>query len=490
MTRCQWRRCGGWGIASTEPAARPRRRRSIRSTVRIGLLTTAILTLLVGGVGTLLISREVAIHQTQAFLVRSATALSLLIGRANLHLIRAFLASSGVGRFKLIAIATNNRVVHPLPRPLVPSLVDPSALNSGHYQTGVYHNVAYVLYPVGYFHTHVVRTLVLAITRPLPSIEGPLVFVLAATLLTAVLAVTISDRYTAHISRSLARLVDRAHQVATGILDSTPSNPTPKEEELADLDEAVSAMVQSLQAASELESTFLLSISHDLRTPLTSIRGFAEAISDGAVSPTEAARTIEREAERIERLLSDLIALAHLRRHDWALSLQPIDLVELVTHLADTSRPRALRRGITLAVHLPATPLAARIDPERTLQLVGNILENALKYANSTVALTLSSDGAASTLEIGDDGPGIPEQVRERIFATQLTPSPGRDGTIGSGLGLLIVGRLASLMGYEVTVTSPPAGGTQFRVVIPREPRASSRPSQPLAAPRAPQAGP
>jgi len=452
--------------------------------VRIGLATTAILTVLVGGVGTLLISREVAIHQTQAFLVRSATALSLLIGRANLHLVRAFLASSGVGRFKLIAITPDGQVTRALPRPLVPSLVDPSALDSGHYQTGVYHNVAYVLYPVGYFHARVVRTLVLAITRPLPSIEGPIVFVLAATLLTAVLAVTVSDRYTAHISRSLARLVDRAHQVAAGVLDGSPTDPAPKEEELANLDEAVSSMVDSLRAASELESTFLLSVSHDLRTPLTSIRGFSEAIIDGAVSPTDAARTIGREAERIERLLHDLIALAHLRSHDWALAPQNVDLIALVTHLADTVRPRATLAGITLEVHLPGGPLEAALDPERTLQLLGNILENALKYADHAVTIHLTSEVDHLVLTISDDGPGIPAAVRERIFSAQLTPSPGRDGTIGSGLGLLIVGRLASLMGYTVTVVSPATGGTSFRIVIPRRPPAAATPPGLRAAPR------
>jgi signal transduction histidine kinase len=456
--------------------------------VRIGLATTAILTVLAGGVGTLLISREVAIHQTQAFLVRSATALSLLIGRADLHLVRAFLASSGVGRFKLIAITVDGKVARPLPRPLVPSLVSPSALSSGHYQTGVYHNVAYVLYPVGYFHARVVRTLVLAITRPLPSIEGPIVFVLTATLLTAVLAVTISDRYTAHISRSLARLVDRAHQVAAGVLDSSPTDPTPKEEELAELDEAVSSMVASLKAASELESTFLLSVSHDLRTPLTSIRGFSEAIIDGAVSPSEAARTIGREAERIERLLNDLIALAHLRSHDWALAPQRVDLVALVTHLADTVRPRATLAGIDLHVDLPSAPLEASLDPERTLQLLGNILQNALKYAASRVTIDLTSDGDGFVLAISDDGPGIPPPVRERIFSSQLTPSPGRDGTIGSGLGLLIVGRLASLMGYAVTVTSPTSGGTRFEIIIPQQPPAVATTLAPRAAPRDPRA--
>jgi signal transduction histidine kinase len=452
--------------------------------VRVGLATTAILTVLVGGVGTLLISREVAIRQTQAFLVRSATALSLLIGRANLHLVRAFLASSGVGRFKLIAITYQGRVARPLPRPLVPSLVDVRALSSGHYQTGVYHNVAYVLYPVGYFHARVLRTLVLAITRPLPSIEGPLVFVLAATLLTAVLSVTISDRYTAHISRSLARLVGRAHQVATGVLDSSPTDPAPKEEELADLDEAISSMVASLKAASELESTFLLSVSHDLRTPLTSIRGFAEAIMDGAVAPSEAARTIGRVAERIERLLNDLIALAHLRSHDWALAPQTVDLVALVAHLADTARPRAAVAGIAFEVRLPPGPLEATIDPERTLQLLGNILENALKYASSHITIELAPEDDGLVLAISDDGPGIPEPVRERIFSSQLPPSPGRDGTIGSGLGLLIVGRLASLMGYAVTVVSAVGGGTRFRILIPRQPPAAATPPAPRAAPR------
>lgn len=487
MTRFRSRPSGGLAIAW-------RKQPSIRSTVRLGLLGTAIITVLIGGVGTILISREVVVHQSQAFLLRSASALAILFARASHRFVHPFLAAAGVGRLRLIPLSSRGTPLVALPPQLPAHSIDGSLLVSGHYQSGVIHNEVFVAYPVQSSlspngrlagrHPHIFALL---LTRPLPSIDGPVIFVIGAVLVTAIIAVLLSDHYTAHISRTLDRLVHRANRVASGHFDDEGSDTKPQEIELAHLDDAISSMIASLRAASEVESTYILAISHDLRTPLTSIRGFAEAIIDEAVtSPTETAKTIEREARRIERLINDLIALARLRASDYTLTSQRVDLNELLKHLIETVAPVAERKGLTLSATLPNESTPLDVDPERLLQLLGNLLDNALKYARSEVLVQLNAHEFAIEVTITDDGAGMSRALQEQLFTHQLNPTPGRDGTVGSGLGLLIVGRLAALMGITVHAESPASatGGTRLTVRLPRQPTPAH--SAPKTAPLTP----
>ncbi|MGC9155028.1 MAG: sensor histidine kinase [Ferrimicrobium sp.] len=465
----------------------PKSSNSIRATVRFGLLATAVVTVLIGGLGTLAISREVSVHQTQAFLLRTASALAILFERANHRFVHPFLATAGVGRLHLVPLSRSNRPLVALPHPITPSTINFASLVSGHYQSGVIGNEVYLAYPVTTpfsFHSHPLTTTLhsfaLILTHPLPSIEGPVIFVVGAVLITAIVAVSISDHYAAHISRTLDLLVTRSRRIASGHLDDEAPLEKPRESELANLDDAISSMITSLKAANEVESTYILAISHDLRTPLTSIRGFAEAIIDEAVvSPVEAARTIEREAQRIERLINDLIALARLRASNYTLEPQQIDLNALLEHLVEAVGPRAQRSAVSLNAHPMSQPAIVQVDPERLLQLLGNLLDNALKYAIHEVEVRLEPTPHAINVTITDDGRGLSPDLREKLFHHQLNPTPGRDGTVGSGLGLLIVGRLAGHMGLNVRVDSPVVlgRGTRFVITIPRVTTTKSQPT-------------
>jgi len=422
----------------------------------------------------------VAVHQTQSFLLRTATALAILFQRVNHRFVHPFLATAGVGHLRLIPLTQGGVPLTALPHPLTQHSVDWHLLLTGSYQSGIVGNEVFIAYPVtppsslqthsSGLHSH---TFALLLTRPLPSIVGPVIFVVGAVVVTAIIAVAISDRYTAHISKTLDHLVRRSNRVASGHLDDQESSDEPREAELAALDAAISSMIGSLRAANEAESTYILAISHDLRTPLTSIRGFAEAIIDEAVSsPIEAAHTIEREAQRIERLINDLIALARLRASDYTLSPQSIDLNELLLHLIEAASPRAERRSLHIVSSLPPDHIIIYQDPERLLQLLGNLLDNAIKYAHSEVSVILKTTADAALVEISDDGAGIPISTQEQLFHSQLNPTPGKDGAVGSGLGLLIVGRLATRMGIEVHAASPldQAGGTRCEIILPHDP--------------------
>ncbi len=328
--------------------------------------------------------------------------------------------------------------------------------------------LAFVAYPI----VHRGRLGALILTHALPSIAEPTIFVILAGALTTLIAVFIADLYTRRIAESLRALVTRAHRIAAGDLtESTPSQ-HPLELEIQELTDAIDEMVKSLQEATAMESQFLMSISHDLRTPLTSIRGFSEAIIDHAIDdPEEAAATIAREASRIEHLVEDLMSLARLRSRDFTIHPQRVSLRDILGHLGETMGLRATTADISLSTSFPPTDIMLTIDPERLLQLVTNLLDNAIKYAKREVHLVVRVHPEAIVIEVRDDGPGIPAHRRPSLFARQVAPTPGRNGSIGSGLGLLIVSQLARNMNLDLGIRSPlqSEGGTAAYVRIPAE---------------------
>src|SRR3984893_6076828 len=155
-----------------------------------------------------------------------------------------------------------------------------------------------------------------------------------------------------------------------------------------------------------LERQFLMSVSHDLRTPLTSIRGFAEAIAEGD-APVEhrAAEIIASESRRLERLVGDLLDLSKLDARRFSFDLRRVDLSEVVGDTGEGFRPAADELGLSLAVDtgpLGATWVTA--DPERLAQVVANLVENALKYANQRVRVAAALSEGQPVVWVDADG--------------------------------------------------------------------------------------
>jgi two-component system sensor histidine kinase BaeS len=229
-------------------------------------------------------------------------------------------------------------------------------------------------------------------------------------------------------------------------------------------------MAEALERAQGLERQFLLSISHDLRTPLTSIRGYAEAIADGATpDPQRAAAVILAESRRLERLVQDLLDLAKLEARHFTMNLEPTDLREPVTRSVEGFQREAEEAGLQIVVRAPDAPVIARADADRLRQVLANLVENAVKFASSTITVTVRDDGAGATIEVTDDGPGIaPEDlphVFERLYVASHRP---RRRETGSGLGLAIVRELVDAMDGSVRAEAGPTGGTTFVVTLPR----------------------
>ena len=187
-------------------------------------------------------------------------------------------------------------------------------------------------------------------------------------------------------------------RIAAGDLAARLPEPSDRaHDELAELTRSINAMAESLAHSRQLDQHFLLSVSHDLRTPLTSIRGYAEAIADGATpAPAEAARVIESQATRLERLVTDLLELARLESRAFSLNVCEIDAGEVVATTVAAALPAAAANGVSLVVDAPSTS-PVRADPDRLAQLVANLLDNAIAYAEHEVRIGVSGNGAMSS---------------------------------------------------------------------------------------------
>jgi two-component system sensor histidine kinase BaeS len=211
----------------------------------------------------------------------------------------------------------------------------------------------------------------------------------------------------------------------------------------------------------------LLSVSHDLRTPLTSIRGFAEAIADGAAPDTHrAAEVIAAESRRLERLVRDLLDLAKLEARQFSLDMRPTDLSEVTADTAEGFRPHADQLGVALTVATPPEPLTITADRDRLAQVVANLVENALKFATARIDVTTSLMVDRKELSVTDDGPGIPSEDLPHIFERLYTSARTPTRQVGSGLGLAIVAELVSAMHGSVRAESTPTGGTRMVVAF------------------------
>lgn len=289
------------------------------------------------------------------------------------------------------------------------------------------------------------------------------------------------------VARSLAGPLGAAEQatrrIADGDLTARVPEPAIVDDELGRLVRSINTMAASLERAQRTEREFLLSVSHDLRTPLTSISGWAEALADEAApDPAVAGSTILSEARRLERLVRDLLDLARLRTRVFTLDLRPVDLRDVAVGAAEGLRPELDDAGVELAVDLADEPVLVHGDPDRLAQIAGNLVENAGRHARGHVRITVGVDGSDAVLVVDDDGPGIPPDERDRIFDRLYSTArpPARPGT-GTGLGLAIVRELAQAMGgtatapASATATAASSHGAQGARLVVRLPRLSER---------------
>jgi two-component system sensor histidine kinase BaeS len=283
-----------------------------------------------------------------------------------------------------------------------------------------------------------------------------------AGLVGTVLAAAISYVLAGSISRPVGRVADASRALAAG----TPPEPLPAggSSELASLARAFNEMAAQLAASRERERNFLLSVSHELKTPLTAIRGYAEGLSDGAFGVHEASETILVEARRLERLVRDLLDLARMNRHEFQVRREPIDLAVVAREVV--ARHETAAREFGVALHADAEEAWIDSDHDRVLQIASNLVENALRETPPAGAVTVRA--RPGRLEVSDTGPGLDADDVEHAFDRfYLYDKHGRERPVGSGLGLAIVKQLAVTMGGDVAIQTAPGAGATFVVELP-----------------------
>jgi two-component system OmpR family sensor kinase len=300
-----------------------------------------------------------------------------------------------------------------------------------------------------------------------------------AGILGVLLAVVLSYLLARRLTRPIGRLAGATQRVASG--EPNVTVPVTGDEELAGLGRAFNAMSTDLTQARESQRAFLESVSHELKTPLTSIRGYAEALEEGAVSAEEGARIISGEAGRLERLVVDLLDLARFGRADFAVRHESIDLRAVASESVRRHLPRAqeLRIALTCRAGGDLDGDADGVgDEDRLLQSTSNLIENALRLTPAGGEITvLASPGK---IAVRDTGPGLaPEDVGRAFDRFYLYNRYRSERAVGSGLGLAIVRELVTAMGGTVEASQAPGGGAEFTVRLARPTGSPLRPAQP-----------
>ena len=276
-------------------------------------------------------------------------------------------------------------------------------------------------------------------------------------------------RVGSRLAEPVQQAADAAQGIAAGNLATRlPDPPLGRADEPAVLARSLNTMAGTLERSRLLEQQFLLSISHDLRTPLSGIQGYASAIADGvAGAPHEAAEVILAEARRLGRLIDDLLDLARLDSREFQLRPRDADAVAEAQAAAQRFDVDLARKDLELDVQAVGTG-SGHIDTDRLSQIIGNLVVNASNHARSRVVVKVSAENRELLLSVSDDGPGIkPEDLRhvfERLYRARKQP---RRTESGSGLGLAIVRDLVAAMDGQVTAGPALGGGAQFEVRLP-----------------------
>lgn len=293
----------------------------------------------------------------------------------------------------------------------------------------------------------------------------------AAIALAAAVAWVLGGLLASRLAAPLGRLRSGAEAVAAG--DWGHQVPEEGEEEVAALARSFNGMSARVAAAYEAQRSFVGDVSHELKTPITSIQGFSQALLDGTVTDTGQARRhvgiIHEEALRLGELASTLLALADLDSGRVRVKCEPIDATTLADALLARHAGVAAQRGIELEIAIAGSPAG---DPDRLLQAASALLDNALAYTPPAGRVRVggaTGRTGAWVLAVEDSGPGVPQEARETVFERFARLDPSRAKHLGgSGLGLAIVKRLVELMGGTVRAgASADLGGASFVVELP-----------------------
>jgi signal transduction histidine kinase len=272
-----------------------------------------------------------------------------------------------------------------------------------------------------------------------------------------------------YVSRRLVRPVLALSHAADEVADGNyrVGVPVRAAGEIGHLAERFVEMAQRLEEGETRERNFLMSVSHELRTPLTAIRGHVSALAEGVVDDPDlrlrSLEIIEAEAQRLERLVGDILDLAKLDAHRFTVLKEEVGMEHLVERAYETFSEQARARSIDYRMTMSSKPVILS-DGDRVLQIVDNLLANAFRATpdGGRIELELGQLNGTVHVAIADTGPGIPPELRERLFRPFVSGQGG-----GTGLGLTIARELSHALGGEIRLESESGRGSRFELVLP-----------------------
>lgn len=281
------------------------------------------------------------------------------------------------------------------------------------------------------------------------------------------------------LTRPLRSLTLAARRLAAGERHQPLATPAGASGELGELAHAFNSMAADLARHEDLRRQLVADIAHELRTPLSVLRLQVESLEDGVEQPSPPVlNSLSHQVNLLARLVDDLRLLSIADAGQLALALESLDPQTVLERAAAAAAPRARQQQIDLRVERNGALPAVRADPQRLAQVLGNLVENALRYTPAGGSVTLRANQTQPTsapapcivFEIADTGPGIPPDDLPHIFNRfyRTDRARARD-TGGTGLGLAIVQRLVEAHGGQVSVASAPGAGAVFRVALPAD---------------------
>jgi len=293
--------------------------------------------------------------------------------------------------------------------------------------------------------------------------------VLASSLLALGLAWYISRK----VAHPLQRMIAAARRIAGGHYgERVAVSPGPDQDEIGQLVVQFNRMAASLEQTERQRYELIGNVAHELRTPLSGIKGYMEGLIDGVVpADTETYERVYSEADRLQRLVQDLQELSRAEAGGIVLNLQPVDPFALVSGAVARLQPQYQDKGVTLITDVATSLPSVRADEDRLYQVLLNLIGNALQYtlAGGTVTVRATLAGVQVQFSVTDTGIGIAAEHLQRIFDRfyRVDPSRARAGG-GSGIGLTIARHLVEAQGGHITADSAGVGaGSTFTFSVP-----------------------
>jgi signal transduction histidine kinase len=263
-------------------------------------------------------------------------------------------------------------------------------------------------------------------------------------------------------------LTEAARRLGQG--DFSPRLELKDKGEVGELARAFNTMANDLERAEQLRRNMVADVAHELRTPLSNIRGYLEAVNDGMMKPdAEAIQSLNEEAVRLTRLIDELQELSLAEAGELKLICQDEDISKLIKQAALALKTQAASKGVSVSIDLASDVPLVSIDSQRIAQVLHNLLDNALVHTDKGARITIGATRKDNWVEVAvvDTGAGIPDEDLPNIFERFYRVDKSRArATGGSGLGLTIAKRLVEAHGGNIEVQSELGKGTRLAFTL------------------------